>query len=733
MLERKPRGLIRTLLAAASTTAITAFLHAQAQEAPDTGAAETAPNANSETVVVIGQRFQNSLVNRLPIDPEKLPYSVEIIDEEALHDRGVFNPLDILETLPNVVRRQTQYLPTGGSYLIRGLYGTVLTNNRPENDSRGSGRRDSSQIERIEVLKGPVSILLGPVIPGGVVNQVTKSPEDTDFVELIGRAGSYGTYRVEADVNDGALFGSNIFSGRLTLAQEDQQSPQDPANVETFSVRPVLEANFTDRTRAQASVSYTKRESVPFSQTAVNSDGSVPETIDEETYFGVPSVQAGEDTYYDAEFQHEFLDSLKLVVRGSYQDTDFDYQTSQNGYNYAGGRGFGPGDTDAYVYYSVGYRDTEVKYGDVQLVGNFDAFGQRQDWVVGASSQATTFASFWAFGGVLGIVDITDIESAVYGVPDYNLALTPYRDIEDELSSVYAETNFRPTDRLTIVAGARYDDYEQTNLATGDVSTTDDTTFRIGATYELPAGLNAYVSYAESFVPQSGMVLRPGESYTDPNALSDPIDPETATNYEAGLKGSLFDGRVGLTAAIFSLTRQNVSTSDPNNQPTFPGYVVATGEQKHEGIELSARFEVSEAVNLDLSYGYVDAEITNVISAGSGEDVGDPVALVPSHTFSAYGTYTVQDGPAQDLRLGLGVRGISERPAPRWGLVYDGYTLVDALVAYPISENIDVQLNVHNLLDEEYRETVGYNNGTTGGGHRFGNPRSAYATIRARF
>ncbi|MHB9878362.1 TonB-dependent siderophore receptor [Pacificimonas sp. ICDLI1SI03] len=675
--------------------------------------------AEDETIVISG-KFQNSLINRLPIEPVELPFSLETIDADTIRERGFINPLDFLETLPNVVRRQTQLLPGGGSYLIRGLYGTVLTDNRPENDSRGAGRRDISQIERIEVIKGPSSILLGPVIPGGVINQVTKAPRPGNFVNLVARGGSFGTYRLEGDANTGALLGSDVFSGRVTLAYEDQQSPQDPEHTETIAVRPVLEASFTDRTRVHASASYTKRDSVPGSVFPVFTDGTVPDEITAETYIGIPGNQSGEDTYLEAEFQHEFLDNLKLVMRGSYQDTNFDYQTSQGAYNYSGGRGFDPGETSAYVYFSEGYRDTNVTYGDAQLVGDFQLFGQRQDWVIGATAQKTKFASFFAFGGVLGIVDITDLEAANYAVPDFSTPLAPFSDTEDELLSTYAEASLRPTDRLTIVAGLRYDDYKRRNLTTGESAPDDHVSLRVGGSYQLVDGLNGYASYAESFIPQTGV-----------QSSGDLIDPETAVNYEIGIKGSLLDGRVNLTAAAFSLTRQNVSTPDPNNVPGGPFFVVATGEQKHEGFEINAGLELTRALSLDLSYGYVDASITEVINSSSGEDVGDPVALVPSQTFSVYGSYTVQEGALSGFRTGLGVRGISERPAPRFGIDYEGYTLVDASIAYPVSESFEVQLNVLNLLDEEYRDSIGFNSGTPAGGHRFGNPRAAYVTLRA--
>lgn len=710
----------------ALAVAVSAALMAGAVQAEENAAADGSLSTDrvDEEIVVLGSQFQNSLINRLPIDPEALPFTLEVIDDADLFQRGFFNPLDMLETLPNVVRRQTQLLPTGGSYLIRGLYGSVLTNNRPENDSRGSGRRDSSQIERIEVLKGPASILLGPVIPGGIVNQVTKAPVAQDSLEVIARAGSFDTYRVELDGNKGALFGSDVWSGRVTLAYEDQGTPQRQSNVETFSVRPVVEANFSERTRLQASVSFTDRDSAPNSTFPVYYDGTVPKTFDEETYFGVPAEQTGEDVYVDVELQHEFLNNLKLVVRGSHQDTDFDYQSSQGAGNYAGGRGFGPdpADTSAYVYYSMGFRDTEVTYGDVQLVGGFAAFGQDHDWVVGTSHQETKFASYWAFGGVLGVVDINDIDSAVYADPDFNLELSPFSDREDKLQSVYGEANIHATDRLTILAGVRYDDYEQTNLASGVTTPTDETTFRIGGSYAFSDNLNGYISYAESFVPQGG-TMRNGEA----------IGPESAVNNEIGLKGNLLNGRLSLTASVFFLTRENVATADPNNMPGDPNYVIATGEQEHNGYELNARWQITPSFRLDLGYGHVDAEITKVINTGSGEDVGDPVALVPDDTYSAFGTYTFQDGMLGGLALGLGVRAITDRPAPRFDIVYDGYTLVDGSVTYPVSDTFDVQLNVHNLLDEEYREDVGYSQGTPAGGQRFGNPRSAYLTLRARF
>jgi TonB-dependent siderophore receptor len=683
--------------------------------------AATAPAAiGGEEIVVTAGKFQNSLINRLPIEPQELPFSLDIIGEEEIEQRGFFNPLDIIETLPNVARLQTRDMPGGGQYLVRGFNTTILTNNRPESTSRGAGRREMAYIDRIKMVKGPASILLGPVIPGGVINQVTKSPQDEDFVEIMLRAGSYDTWRAEFDANTGSLFGTDVLSARLTLAYEDQGSPQKPEHTETFAIRPVIEANFSDRTRVQFSVAHTLRDNIRGSGFAVNADGTVPDTITPSTYFGVPSKQTGSDTYYDAEIQHEFLDNLKLVVRGSYQDANFEYNVAQNAYNYGGGsRGFEPGDSLAYVYYARGFRDQNVAYADVQLVGNFNAFGQRQDWVIGASYTNEKTVSDWGFGGLLGVVDIHDIASATYARPDFGaITLSPFIRTDNHLYSVYAETNIRPTDRLTIVAGARYDEQKQNDQRRGTVKKDDDVTFRVGASYELVDGLNTYLSYAESFIPQGGN-QRSGE----------PIDPERATNYEIGLKGSLFDNRVRLTAAGFMLTRKNVATADPANQVGQPSYVLPIGEQEHKGVEVSAGFDLTRVFTVDLRYGYVDAKITK----NNDGQQGWPVALVPHHTFGVHASYKVPDGALAGLQFGVGARGISTRPAPRYNLRYPGYTLVDASLSYPLSEQFSIQVNVHNLLNERYRETLGFDDGRQSTAHRFGTPRAAYVTLRARF
>lgn len=693
---------------------------------PVRGAEPTQPEESMamDTIVVKG-RFQNSLVNRLPIDPRELPFAIDLVGEAEIDKRGFFDPNDILRTVPNVAPIATSFSLNFNRFGIRGFEASVLTNNRPISFGF-AGQRENSFIERLEVARGPSSILLGPVRPGGVINQVTKSPEQHDFVELTLRGGSFGTFRSEVDANTGAILGNEALRGRITVAYEDLGTPQDGVNQETFAVRPVVELDFTDRTRAQLSVGYVNRDGSSAQDFPVFRDtGEAPDVITPEFLFGPPGADEGEDLFIDGEVQHEFLDDLKLVLRGSYQDTETrSVLIGLYAYEYIGDE-FTPGispDEPVLEYFSdPNGTDQQGIFGDAQLLGGFELFGQRQDWVLGGGYQRTERDFLFGEGaGVLFALDA--IEEAAPPTLDAGAGVEPFFSTTEDLYSVYAETNIRPTDRLTIAAGLRYDNVTNENNFDGAISF-NDVTFRIGATYEITSALNGYSSYAQSFIPQEG-TTRSGER----------LQPEGAENFELGLKGSVLNGRISGTAAVFHLTRDNVATEDPENM-IGEVFSLPIGETRHVGVELNTNIEITQAFDLDLSYGYTDTEVRSVTGTIDGFplEVGDPVPLAPEHTFSVFGTYTVLGGLLDGLRFGAGVRGISERPAPAFDLVYDGYTVVDALISYPIRDNIQVQVNALNLLDNTYFDNTGFLEGSPGGGFRYGSPRGVFATLRARF
>ena len=685
--------------------------------------------------VLVSARFQNSLVNRVPITLEELPFSLDIIDRDFIDERGFIRPLEALQTIPNVVLSEDQFASGAPSFLIRGYAASILINNRPETTSRGFGRRDDSFVERYEVLKGPASISLGPVLPGGIINTVTKSPEEEQFVNVELSAGSFGTHRAQIDANAGAL-GTDAVRGRITMSYENVEFAQGNAEREGFAVRPVIEIDLGERTRSQFSAAYKELDSVPSLPFAIFQDGTIPPAFDNSTYFGPPAgVGAqGEDVMFDGEIRHDFLDNLTLTLRGSYQDTNLDYQNTQGLYNYnfdEGQFGIAPSNPVGNFYASTGSFDEEVTYFDAQLAWGTEVASSELNIVVGATVQETNGLSTFGFDGFNAVIDITDPDFGALPVPVNTVTPTPFFDTTDDLTSYYAEAVFRPTDWLTIPVGVRRDSLENAirdptsggdDLAEDDfvqvtVAETDDTSFRIGATASVTDDINVYISFAESFIPQSG-VTRSGA----------PVGPETAESIELGVKATFFDGRLSVRSAVFDTVRENVANGDPNNGPQ-DNFVVGVGEQTHRGFELGVNGELLPNLRLDASYGYLDAEFTRSLDGLEGLRPSE----APENTFSAYLSYAFTEGSLQNLRVGGGMRYLSDRPGSSGsGLEFDGYDIYDVFATYAFGGKYKFRVNVNNVTDEEYIESVG-NSGRTAGGFQFGQPRTLLFTIEGSF
>ncbi|MEM6681853.1 MAG: TonB-dependent receptor [Pseudomonadota bacterium] len=704
-----------------------------------------------DEVIEVQGKFQNSLVNRLPIELEKVPYSIDVIDREFIDERGFIRPLEALQTLPNVFLFGDEFSSGAPFFLIRGFAASILVNNRPESNSRGIGRRDNAFVERYEVLKGPASISFGQVLPGGIINTVTKLPTADSGLDFEVRGGSFGTFRTELDANTGELLDGKL-TARITAAYENNEFANGLENRQVTAIRPIVAYEFTPATRARLSVAYRDLDTRPGLKFGVFRDGTVPEAFNNETFFGPPaeSKTEGSDLFIDSEVSHEFLDDLKLTVRGSYQETSFDYQNTQGFYNYqfdqdsTGGFGFGISDLNPilYSYDSIGEFDEQVVYLDAQLAWT-NVGGSWVDVVVGGTYQDTESEEPFLVA-TPGIFPGNGFASRQLNVinPDFsqlNVPITPTgfvagenvqnnRMTDNDLLSVYAELSLQPLDWLNILAGVRYDnlttDFFQDFRDTGGTSITDtsnevdDVSFRIGATAEVIEDVNVYISYAESFIPQEGV-----------EEDGSPIGPETAYSYELGVKASLLENRLTVRAALFNTVRNNLAATPPG-LPPGTDFQIRVNEQRHRGFELFAAGNITDAIDFTLSYGFLDADFTEDV-AGSFDELVPTIA--PDHTLSAFGSYTVQEGPLANLKLGGGIRYISNRKSPTISdIEQPGYTLVDGFVSYVIDDNYKVQINANNLLNNEYLEEVG-NSGRTSGGFDFGEPRVILATINASF
>ncbi|MEM9704890.1 MAG: TonB-dependent receptor, partial [Pseudomonadota bacterium] len=721
------------------------------------GALGAAAQDGSDEIVVEGTRFQSSLSNRLDVPKEELVSTIDELDQDALQTFNFINFQESLTTLPSVTFADFNAATGEIDLFLRGIADpSFLINNRlipdvtPSGVGFGASNPDQSFIETYEVLKGPASIIFGPVTPGGVINQVYRSPKSEDFVNLAVTGDTFGSYRVETDLNSGALFGQDWLRGRMTVAYEDVKFAQPEAERQVLAIRPVIEADITDKTALQLSFAYKESEGINTSRFPIFEGGIIPEQFSPDTFIGDPtSGTVSENIYTDGEFVHNFLDNLKLTLRGAYGDirTDADYASGFYSYDYDGDGVYGITiDMDSPFYgigYAGAYRNAgrgEVFYGDAQLAGFFDLFGNRQDALIGVTRQSLKVETFFG-GGLAGqLIDVNDPSTFIIGPIDFNAVdiFDPANPdfetvfIKNVLTSVYGEVYLRPTEWLTIPVGVRYDSVEQTGDPTGANSETfDDVTVRTGLNAEVIDGINLYYSYAQSFIPNTG-VDRDGNT----------LIPETANNHEIGVKATIIDGMY-LTAAAYRLERNNLETLEGGQLP--PGEVrfsVAEGQQTIKGFEINLAGQLTDQLSLNFSYGYVDAEITEPINFRVGR-----VDQISDHTLSLYSTYRFDEGALSGFRVGGGIRFISDRLARAdsvEGSIDDdtgvvtlaeatfeapGYTIFDLIFGYELNDRWDLQLNVQNVTNEEYFVQVGYGS-TFGGGWKFGQPANALFTLR---
>ncbi|MEM8659554.1 MAG: TonB-dependent siderophore receptor, partial [Pseudomonadota bacterium] len=664
---------------------------------------------------------QQSLVDRIPIGPLELPFTLNILDRQFLDERNFTRPIEALTTLPNIIRTEDRQGTGTAAFLSRGFDAPILVDNRAQTSFRGSGARDDSFVERYEVLKGPASIANGPVGAGGIINTVTKIPGPEQFVDVELRGDQFGSIAAELDANLGSDATSDVLLFRLNAAYRDFEFDADETKRETKAIRPVAIANLGSSTTVRASVAYTEDKVNPNSGFPLLSTGGIPDEIDTDTFTGSENGEGKvEDLLYEAEVRHEFLDNLKLTVRGSKQKTDFDYQNTYGLYNYTPPPGLGPGDTTLFSYTQWAETESKSTFFDAQLAYQTDWFDQQQDFVVGYAYDKGSFDRLFSEYIATGPFQLAEIDQPRFGLSPSELGpVSPFTLFDTKLNSVLAEAAIRPTEWLTILGGIRYDELEQTtiNFRRGnefiDPYDDDETTMRLGVTVGVAEDINVYASFAQAFVPQFGL-----------RRDNNPVDAERSDGYELGTKGLLWDGTVSFETGIFYTERENVPLPDPNNTPT-EFFVVSAGEVEVKGFELSSSAQPLDGFTATFNLGYTDIEVTE-----GEDDVDTPV--FPEWTSSLYLRYEFQGGPLQGFSAGGGYRYIGDRDGQL--VDFDSYTIWDLNFGYQINDAWDVSLDILNVADEKYVENTTTNtvNRLTGGAV-LGPPLTTVLTVRASF
>jgi len=706
MKNQNPLHNKRTALAVAISSVLMASAVAVAQEND---------SQELEEVVVHG-KFQQSLINRIAVSEQELPFTLDVIDSEFLEARNFTRPIEALTTLPNIARFDDRVGSGTTSFRSRGFYAPILVDNRHQNDFRGMGARDNSFVERYEVLKGPASIASGPVGAGGIINTVTKTPHADKAYSIKLRADQFGSAAIDFDANLGEIADGVLF--RVSGAQRDFSFNTDAAGRTTSAIRPVVVFDLGSNTTVKASAAYRKVESNPNFGLPLTTEGEIPEVFDMDTFGGLTDGTSNtEDTLLNVEVNHEFLDNLALTVRGSKQWTDNDYKHLGGIYGYSdSGRGLDlEGNNTVYVVDNAAVNAMDAEFIDAQLSYETSLFGEDANIVVGVARSENTRSRDFPASYEWREISLSDVQNPIYGWDDVNYgAFSTFDAIGHKLQSVYSEAVIRPLENLTVIAGVRLDELEQTYTRRGSDSVYDDSeiTTRLGGSYSVSDELNVYASFAQAFVPQY-------RGKADGSAA----EAETSDGIELGVKGTMFGDRVSFSAAVFSTTRKNIAVTDPNNTD----FAISIGELDVQGFEFSSVTKITDAISLSFNYGSIDIELSE-----KDEALGVSLPVFPKTSGSLYLNYAVQSGALDGLSVGGGFRHVGESEG--WTKTWGSYNVADLNFAYRVTDDIKVSLDVLNLTDELYIENTassGVNRYSYGA--VFGAPRTVTMSLRWDF
>jgi catecholate siderophore receptor len=630
-----------------------------------------------------------------------VPQSINVVTRQQLDDQAAYSLSDVLRYVPGVTVGQGE--GNRDQITLRGQNTTA--------DFFLDGVRDDVQyyrglynLERVEVLKGPYALIFGRGGGGGIVNRVQKTPSSADaFFGSRVSANSFGAWDVSGDVNtplgDSAAF-------RLNAVYEELGNHRDFYEGQRFAVNPYLAADLGGGWRAGLSYEYVDDDRT--TDRGVPSLNGRPLEGYRDRFFGIPDINRTtlEANILKGRIDGDLAPGLSVSTTVLYGDFDKVYTNVFPG----GAATSQTGTVPLSAYTDATTRETLQVQSNLLWEVATGPLDHRILFGLEYGDQSTANARR---NGSLSNPNLS-LTNPVFPTVTFG-ALARETTSTVETLSAYVQDQISVGDRFDIVAGLRFDRFDIDGL---DLLPTPDRPFartdekvspRLGLIYKPQDNLSLYASYSRSFLPRSG------EQFLSLTTAQQNLEPERFNNTEVGVKWQARPNLI-VTAALFQLERTNATTPDPAN----PTLSINVGETRTEGLELSATGNITDRWQVSAGYAWQDA-----VLAGNAFV---RLAQVPEQQFSLWNRFEVNDR----LGLGLGVTHQSDQfAAIRTSAAttrLPGFIRVDAAAFYDLSDRVQVQLNVENLLNETYFPDA-HNNANISTGA----PRNARLTLTTRF
>ena len=653
------------------------------------------------TIVVTGEiegyvEDDGSTGTKTPTPLIEVPQTITFITDDQLDDQAITQLADALRYVPGIS------LDTGEGHrdqvYIRGQASTA--------DFYLDGLRDDAQyyrplynVERIEILKGANALIFGRGGGGGVINRVSKKAEfDNADVGLGASVDTFGAFDLSIDAN--TPLNDNI-AGRINVAYEEFDNARDFYDGRFFGISPTLTFRLGDRTQLTAHYTYDNDRRV--TDRGIPSLDQAPLAGYDKTFFGSADFNLATNVAHIAKLRldHEFTDELTLNVSGQYADYDKYYgnvvPTGTDGTNVTLG-GY-TSNTDRQNWIGQANLVWDTQFGGVGSTTLAGVEVSTQDTV--ASRNAIVFDG----SSTVALQRVLDVPNVSVG------ALTRASNSTLDTFSAYVQEQL-DFGLVELIGGIRYDRFDLTDLlsATRNNRVDEKWSPRFGAVLKPAQNLSIYASYSTSFLPQSG------DQFSSLSDLDATLEPEKFKNIEAGIKWAPRP-QLFATAAVFQLERSNTTAEDPLN----PGFIVLTGKSRVRGFEASIAGEILPSWQANLGYTYLDGEI---ISDTESAVAGTRLHQLPKHQIALWNRVDL----TESFGVGLGAIYQDEQFASISGdVVLPDYVRFDLAGYWDVNDRISMQVNIENLLDENYYPSAHGNNNI-----QPGNPLSATVGVKLK-